>query len=121
MLKGHSNVMPLGFPVANIISLEPSKKNYETLLLNVNGLGNVNPLPAGLWKSMSQLRFVNCTVNGNSWEREWGLQVEEVSNWNEMEAEIIMTGLTVEFLLRLFDLPSFDFAKIDIERSEKEI
>ncbi|GBG68142.1 hypothetical protein CBR_g2693 [Chara braunii] len=109
------------FPDAKIISLEPSKKNYETLLLNVNGFGNVIPLHAGLWKSMSQLRLVNCTTNGNSWEREWGFQVEEVSNWNETEAEFIMTGLTVEFLLRLFDLQSFDFAKIDIEGSEKEL
>uniref|UniRef100_A0A388L2F1 Integrase catalytic domain-containing protein n=1 Tax=Chara braunii TaxID=69332 RepID=A0A388L2F1_CHABU len=84
------------------------------------GLHNVIPLRAALWKSIRQLKLVNCTT-GHKWHREWGFQVEEVEKWGEVEEEFIMTGLTIELLLKLFNLKKFDFTKIDIEGSEKEL
>jgi FkbM family methyltransferase len=102
-----------------VITLEPNSLNFRTTQHNVGHLSNVTPLHLALWDHLSLLS-IGPSIRGAT---SASLQVQEidVENVDNVEQGNILSGVSVGFLLDAFYLPSFDYVKIDIEGSEKEV
>ncbi|GAQ79927.1 hypothetical protein KFL_000410260 [Klebsormidium nitens] len=112
------------FPDATIITIEPDTDNYRQLRRNTKHLANVIPLRAGLWWKVTALRIREKYKEGG---HEWEYVVEEVTKADVAaktagsEPLDFFPAVTVDYLVQLFNLGSFDLAKIDIEGSEREV
>lgn len=105
------------FPHARILALEPEKNNFDLMVKNVAPYPNVIPVRGALWSETTDLDVIDPGF-GN-----WGFQVGAHSNGNHAAtaSDQVVHALTVERILREFDLVSIDILKIDIEGSELEI
>lgn len=80
--------------------------------------------PAGLWWKVTALRIREKYKEGG---HEWEYVVEEVTKADVAaktagsEPLDFFPAVTVDYLVQLFNLGSFDLAKIDIEGSEREV
>jgi len=99
------------FPEARVFAIEPARENYELLLKNVAGHGNIVPVKAALWDSTCQ------KVLRDRHTGPWGYTLAE-------GGDTASTGQLVECkslpqFMREQDIPSIDILKIDIEGGEK--
>jgi hypothetical protein len=84
----------------------------------------VDCLLAGLWWKVTALRIREKYKEGG---HEWEYVVEEVTKADvaaktaSSEPIDFFPAVTVDYLVQLFSVGSFDFAKIDIEGSEREV
>ena len=93
---------------AKIIAIEPEDNNYN--LLEKNALENLYVCDKhALWNTNSSLEVVP-SVSG-----EWGFTVRE--SYNKKDAK----GITIEELLKKYDVNYIDILKIDIEGAEFEV
>ncbi|MBS1743716.1 MAG: FkbM family methyltransferase [Bacteroidetes bacterium] len=99
------------FPNAKIISIEPNKENFELLKKNTSGYKNVICINAGLWHQQGKLDI------SNKEQLSAGYMIQEK---NDDCAEYI-NAVTVEQLLKEYNIGTLSIMKIDIEGSEKEI
>ncbi|KAI7846436.1 hypothetical protein COHA_000048 [Chlorella ohadii] len=82
------------WPDATVVSLEPDPSNFAQLRRNTAGFSGVHRLNAGLWG-----RQANITLSSNCGRgEEWGKDVAQ-----------------------MFNIPRFDFVKIDIEGAEGRV
>lgn len=95
------------FPDANIICIEPDKGNFDLLKRNTSAFPNIICLNAALWNKEEILDI------GNKTEFSAGYMVEPASAG--------IPGLTVNGIMRSYNLTDFSLVKIDIEGAEKEI
>ncbi|GAQ91041.1 hypothetical protein KFL_007180020 [Klebsormidium nitens] len=101
------------FPDAVVVSVEAASDNFAMLRLNTAHLPNVVPLHAGIWQRTTQLEV---TVTGDG---EWGHILREADTCPP-GAECV-NALTIDLIQDLLQVGRFDFAKIDIESSEKGV
>lgn len=96
------------WPESSIVSVEPDYKNFEALQLNVGTVQGVHPINAGLWGRKARIG-----QSGN--HGEWGKIFSEVTKGPGMQA------YSVNDLARKFNVPGFDFVKIDVEGAEGQV
>ena len=56
-----------------------------------------------------------------TWGKEWGFMVDETENIPKEKRIETLTGVSIPFLCDVLNIPWFDYMKIDIEGSEKEV
>ena len=95
------------YPQAKIICIEPDPENFEVLKKNVGGYPDVYCENAGLWNKEIMLSIHDKYDMGK-----WGMVVEE----NE---EGIVKAISINYLIKKYDLERIDILKLDIETSEK--
>ena len=61
------------FPKATIVSVEPSRGNYEMLRMNTKVFRNVLPVHSALWNRVTTLAM----TNGAPKDLEWAFMVQE--------------------------------------------
>lgn len=99
------------YPLAKILAIEPENSNFKILLKNTESIRSIIPLQKGLWS-----KDVNLVIK-NPENEKWSFITNEVEN-NEPH-DII--GISVDSLLKEFEIETIDIFKIDIEGAEKEI
>ena len=97
------------YPHARIISVEPDRGNYEQLVKNTAVYPNITPLHAGLWHQRARLKIVDEAAD------EWGLQVKESHDENDLRA------ITINELMETCSLENPDIVKLDVEGAEEAI
>ncbi|SHI83105.1 FkbM family methyltransferase [Algibacter luteus] len=96
------------FENALIIAVEPDESNFNMIKKNTSAYNNVKGIHGGVWSKTSHLSIRNKKAG------KWAFQVQEVS---EDEGEF--KGYSINDIMKLYQLESIDFLKIDIEGSEK--
>jgi FkbM family methyltransferase len=104
------------FPHAFIVSVEASENNFVALRRNVDANARVHALNAALWGTNGNLSVVKGSRQG----REWDNQIGATTNSQGAQLNFI-NGITIPDLLQQFHLSNFDFMKLDIEGSEKQV
>lgn len=97
---------------AKIFSIEPEKGNLEILKLNLSNLKDILIIDKALWSHNKRLS-INDRGTGH-----WGFKVTE--NNQEIKEELI-DGISVENLMKQYNVKMIDVFKMDIEGSEREI
>lgn len=102
------------WPHSKIISVEPDKENYELTLKNTVHYPNITVLNGGLWNKEVKLKIEA--------GQEDGFVVREVnSDQTQIKSENLTLGISIDQLLRKYNITQIDFLKMNIEGSEKEI
>ena len=101
------------YPDAKIYAIEPDSSNFIQLLENVAKYKNVIPINAGLWHKSCMLNVYDCGLG------EWGIQVSD----KEMEGKKLseIHAISIDDLIKKYNLKNIDFLKLDIEGSEKNV
>lgn len=99
------------FPNATIIAIEPEKFNFQMLVKNTENYKNVHCLNYGLWSKTTNLEVID------RGEGSWAFVVREV----EYENANSIKAISIDEIMRKFDIEKIDVLKIDIEGSEKEV
>lgn len=110
------------YPEATIIAIEPDEENFGLLKDNTARFPNVHPVHAAVW---SESGVISLTDPGYG---AWGFQV---ATYRDHAAAVAVdeaatpTGLvravTIDEIIKEFNLDRIDLLKIDVEGSEKEI
>ncbi len=102
------------WPDSEIISIEPDLENYNLTLKNSVNYPNIKVVNAGLWNKEANLKIEA--------GQEDGFVVREIEgNQNNILAENLTKGVSLESLMKQYNFPEIDFLKMNIEGSEKEI
>jgi FkbM family methyltransferase len=108
------------YPDAQIIAIEPDPENYDLLIRNTAGFGNVRTIRAALWGESGS---VNLTDPGSG---SWGLRLA-ANDCNNPASPIQnnpaspIQAITVNDIMQEHHIDRIDLLKLDIEGSEKEV
>lgn len=110
------------YPGATIIAIEPDAENFKLLKLNTARFPNVHPVCAAVWRENGMISL--CDPGYGS----WGLQVRETNQAATAPAAYstappgeLIRAVTIDEIIKEFNLDRIDLLKIDVEGSEKEI
>ncbi|HTT51411.1 MAG TPA: FkbM family methyltransferase [Streptosporangiaceae bacterium] len=98
------------YPAAKIIAIEPDEANFRLLLRNTSAFANVQPVRAALWVESGSVALADPGYGP------WGLRLTGPSG-----AGTQVPAITMDDVLRDYDLGTIDLLKVDIEGSEKEL
>eukprot|EP00897_Mesotaenium_endlicherianum_P005679 jgi/Mesen1/5139/ME000255S04108 len=107
------------WPNARIVAVEVAESNFQVLTKNVGLYPNVVAFKAGLWWRVARLALME--GNRTPGAREWGFMVDEVDNIPQERRLETLTAVSVPFLCNVLAIPGFEYIKMDIEGSEKEV
>lgn len=100
------------FPEATIIAIEPDKENFEQLNKNLQPYSKINTLNKGIWNKKSIVRVTDKYQVGK-----WGMVTEEIKT----ETEGSVQTVTIDEILKLYNIDEIDILKLDIETAEREV
>ncbi len=99
------------YPSATIIAIEPDKINFDFLRKNCSCYSNITCLNKAVWSHSTKVTIVDNNT-GN-----WGLSTIESSDSNLNSIPTV----SIEMVMKEFNIPEIDILKIDIEGAEKEL
>ncbi len=99
------------FPQATILSIEPDNNNFTLLQENTKNYKNIHCIHAALWHT-EELLYIK-----NEQEKSAGFMVETLTQPTENSIK----GVTINGLMKEYQIPSISILKIDIEGAEKEV
>ncbi len=102
------------YPDALVIALEPEAANYTLLEANTRHRTNVQPVRAAIWNTPGH-KPLNQRPTGS-----WGYTITQTHD-TVATTEQQVECMTVDGLMKQFDLESIDILKMDIEGAEKEV
>ncbi len=102
------------FPEAKIIALEPERKNFELLSINVKQFTNIIPIQGALWSHDTTINICDVGLG------DWGFMTSEENMVNN-KFEYQVQAFSVDSLMKKYDFKYIDILKIDIEGAEKEV
>lgn len=99
------------FPQANILSIEPSKENFEVLQTNTASLKQVKCIQNGIWNKDVSLVITNIEGDKNAF------MVAEVAD----ETKDAIKAISIDTIMQTAGINTIDILKLDIEGAEKEL
>jgi FkbM family methyltransferase len=102
------------YPAAKIIAIEPVLSNFELLQRNTANYPQIFPINKALWYKNTRIQIHDQSTG------HWGYAVTE----NTVQTSIILgeiDTITVDDIMREFQINRIDLLKVDIEGAEKEI
>lgn len=105
-----SVLMKNKFPESKVISIEPDKDNFSIMRKNLMGYSNIFLENCGLWNIETRLNIHDKFSLGK-----WGMVVEED------EKNGVISAISMNYLLKKYNIEIIDILKIDIETSEKKL
>jgi FkbM family methyltransferase len=105
------------YPTARIIALEPEQSNFELLKDNVRAYPQVIPVQAALWNNNDEINLIDPGLG------KWGFMTETKDAAQDRAVNTCHTvaALTIDRIMKDYDLAKIDILKIDIEGAEKEV
>ncbi len=105
------------FPSAKIFAIEPEPSNFELLKRNTAPYPNITPIQTALWHRNEEITLIDQGI-GN-----WGfMTVTRNSAKDQMcETSCAVEVMTLDKIMKDYDLEKIDILKIDIEGAEKEV
>lgn len=105
------------YPDARIISIEAEKSNFELLLQNVVHYNNITPVFAALWGEDKEINLID---PGSG---KWGFRTQNKNLPNHNDSNIChpIQGITINTLMKQYNLNHIDILKVDIEGAEREV
>ena len=110
------------YPEATIIAIEPDAENFELLKLNTASFPNVHAMRAAVWRESGTISLKDPGLGS------WGLQVADQGGRaaagtadDPAPAEGLVRAVTIDEVIKEYDLERIDLLKVDVEGSEKEI
>ncbi len=97
------------YPNAKIISIEPEENNYKILSSNTSFSDNIFPINKAIWSSETYIGLARNITNNND-----GF-VYDITNNNNVPT------ITIDKIMKDFNIEVIDILKIDIEGAEKEL
>lgn len=97
------------YPDAKIIAIEPDNENYALLCKNNKDNSNVECVQAALWNDELGVSITNASTSENR-----GYMVDKTDN-------AMISSLTVNGIMKAYNLSHIDILKIDIEGAEQEV
>jgi FkbM family methyltransferase len=111
----------LRYPGVRVIAVEASERNFELLVRNTSAFPNIEAVHAALWPQPGSLVL---TDPGTGL---WGLQVRQPTASSSSDLDSAgkradsVRAVTIEDIIREYDLANIDLLKLDIEGAEKEV
>jgi FkbM family methyltransferase len=99
------------YPNAKVIAVEPEVHNYHLMVKNISGLNNVYTLCNAIWYEDKDLGIFDAGRG------EYGFRVVEPQGTQVG----VTTGITINDIVKKYNLTSIDILKVDIEGAEKEL
>lgn len=115
------------YPEAKIIAIEPEESNFELLKENVSPYANITPIQAALWNRNEDISLIDPGLDkcGFMTQLEDTGEESRSSDILIQESRISechqISGMTIDGIMKDFNLSSIDILKIDIEGAEKEV
>jgi FkbM family methyltransferase len=105
------------YPQARIVAIEPELSNFALLKQNVAPYPQITPVQAALWHRNEEIELVDPGLG------KWGFMTEEKGSPGAPPANAChaVTAMTVDNVMRAYNLPKIDIFKIDIEGAEREV
>jgi FkbM family methyltransferase len=105
------------YPEARIIAIEPELSNFELLKANVKAYPRIVAVQAALWHRNEEIELVDPGLG------KWGFMTEEKNSSGHRFGAPCHTvaAVTVDGLMRIYNLEKIDILKIDIEGAEREV
>lgn len=105
------------YPDARIIAIEPEISNYELLKHNVAPYTNITPVQSALWHKNEEVNLIDPGFG------KWAFMTEENTAKTNISRHVChaVMGMTVDKIIRDYNLERIDVLKIDIEGAEKEV
>lgn len=105
------------YPGARIIAIEPEQSNFDMLKENVAQYSNIIPIQAALWNKNEEINLVD------PGRGKWAFMTEMKNASEGLAGEICHTvaAMTVDKIMKDYDLEKIDILKLDIEGAEKEV
>jgi len=106
------------YPGAKIIAIEPEQSNFKLLKENVAPYPNIIPLQAALWNKNEEINLLDPGLG------KWGFMTEmKDSSEKNMPGNIchMVAGMTIDTIMKNYNLEKIDILKIDIEGAEREV
>lgn len=100
------------YPQALILAVEPEYSNYELCCSNVKPYPNIIPINAALWNKDTEIAIVDPGLD------KWGFQVTDA---NTSLSPKKVKAVSVDSLIKKYELNTIDILKVDIEGAEKEV
>src|SRR5437867_2073117 len=101
---------------AKIVAIEPEKSNYALLEKNTASYPNVIPVQGVLWKNSDEVSILDPGFGT------WGFQTTDAATPGvAARGQKKSRGMSVDTLMKEYDIDYIDLLKVDIEGSEKEV
>jgi FkbM family methyltransferase len=105
------------YPTAKILAIEPEDSNFRLLKLNTHPYSNITPIQAALWDKNEEINLVDPGAG------KWGFMTEMRNPAREAGSDIChtVTAMSLDKIIKDYNLENIDILKIDIEGAEKEV
>jgi FkbM family methyltransferase len=105
------------YPGAKIIAIEPEQSNFELLKENIAPYPNIIPVQAALWHKNEEINLIDPRLG------KWGFMTEMKNSSENIPGNIChaVVAMTVDKIIKDYNLAKIDILKIDIEGAEKEV
>ena len=105
------------FPDARIIAIEPEESNFELLKKNVSPYRNITAINAAVWNENKRISLVDPGLG------KWGFMTQERGEEREVLGSSChdVEAITIEKLMKEFQIDHIDILKVDIEGAEREV
>lgn len=105
------------YPSAKIIAIEPERSNFELLRENVAPYSQIVPVQAALWNKNEEINLVDPGLG------KWGFMTEMKDSSEKLSGDTCHTvaAMTIDKIMKDFNLQKIDILKVDIEGAEKEV
>jgi FkbM family methyltransferase len=105
------------YPEAKIFAIEPEQSNFELLKKNVAPYPNVTPIQAALWHKNEEINLIDPGLG------KWGFMTDVKNSSENLPGDTchVVMGMTIEKIMKDYNLSNIDILKVDIEGAEREV
>jgi FkbM family methyltransferase len=105
------------YPHAKIIAIEPEQSNFELLKDNIAPYPNIIPIQAALWHKNEIINLIDPGIG------KFGFMTEMKDSSENLPGDFCHTvvAITLDKIMKDFNLDKIDILKIDIEGAEREV
>ncbi len=105
------------YPDAHIIAIEPEYSNFDLLKSNVAPYRNIIPVQAALWHKNEEINVMDSGLG------KWGFMTamkDSSENFHSGACHTV-TAITLDKIMKDYNIEKIDILKIDIEGAEREV
>jgi FkbM family methyltransferase len=109
------------FPLAQIISIEPNKSNFEILKKNLSQHNFIKYFNLAIWNNKTKLKLKSYGNSSTSFSYEELKSLSKNESTLMSNDEIFVDAETIDNLMKTLSISEIDILKIDVEGAEKYI